>query len=128
MSNFGSSSSKDATKILIIEDEGEICLVVNLILGSKEIELDHVMNLEHAFEYLENEKPSIIILDNRLPDGYGVDFIRYIKRHYPGIPIIMISGYDSSVKDVAMENGADIFLEKPFTREQLQESIRELRN
>jgi FixJ family two-component response regulator len=40
----------------------------------------------------------------------------------------MISGFDSSAKDVAIENGADIFLEKPFTRDQLYKSIVELSN
>ena len=37
-----------------------------------------------------------------------------------------MTGYDSSVRDVAMENGADSFLEKPFTKQQLFESIKAL--
>jgi DNA-binding response OmpR family regulator len=40
----------------------------------------------------------------------------------------MISGYDSSVKDVALDSGADVFLEKPFTRDQLYQSIKGLLN
>ena len=40
----------------------------------------------------------------------------------------MITGYDASAKDVAMENGADIFLEKPFTEQQLFDSIESLLN
>ena len=40
----------------------------------------------------------------------------------------MISGFDASAKDIALENGADIFLEKPFTREQLYQSIKGLMN
>ncbi|HEY0580078.1 MAG TPA: response regulator, partial [Candidatus Nitrosocosmicus sp.] len=67
--------------------------------------------------------PSVIILDNKLPDGYGIDFISYVKNKYPQIRIIMITGFDASAKDVAIENGADIFLEKPFTRDQLYQSI-----
>jgi FixJ family two-component response regulator len=35
----------------------------------------------------------------------------------------MISGYDASVRDVALENGAEVYLEKPFTKEQIYESI-----
>jgi DNA-binding response OmpR family regulator len=127
MSNV-TAQPKTATKILIIEDEGEMCLVLNLLLDSKQMELDHVMSLEKASEYLEKEQPSIVILDNKLPDGFGVDFITYIKKKYPGIPVIMISGYDSSVRDVAIENGADIFLEKPFTKKVLCESLEKLRN
>ena len=87
------------------------------------MELDHVQNLLAAEDYLQKQQPDVIILDNKLPDGFGIDFISYVKQKYPRIRIIMITGYDASAKDVAMENGADIFLEKPFTREQLYQSV-----
>jgi len=115
-------------KILIVEDEGEMCLLLNILLDAKEMELDHVKYLSNAKEYLEKEHPSVILLDNKLPDGFGVDFISYIKKNYPGIKVIMISGFDSSAKDVAMENGADDYIEKPFTRNQLFDSITRLMN
>jgi two-component system OmpR family response regulator len=115
-------------KILIIEDEGEMCLLLNILLDAKEMELDHVKYLANAVEYLEKERPSVVLLDNKLPDGYGVDFISYIKKNYPGIKVIMISGFDSSAKDLAMENGADDYIEKPFTKNQLFDSIARLAN
>ncbi|MDB5205558.1 MAG: response regulator [Flavisolibacter sp.] len=117
-----------AKKILIIEDEGDMCLLLNIILNGKEMELDHVKDLSTAADYLKKEQPSVIILDNKLPDGFGVDFISFIKSNYPAIRIIMISGFDGSAKDVALENGADIYLEKPFTKDQLYTSIKGLLN
>jgi two-component system, OmpR family, response regulator len=115
-------------KVLIIEDEGDMCLLLNILLNGKEMELDHVKTLLAASDYLEKEQPEVIILDNKLPDGFGVDFISYIKKKFPNIRIIMISGFDGSVKDVAIENGADVYLEKPFTRDQLYSSIKNLLN
>lgn len=115
-------------KVLIIEDEGDMCLLLNLILDGEEFELDHVQTLLAADEYLQKESPAIIILDNKLPDGFGIDFITYIKQKYPAIKIIMISGFDAAAKDVALENGADIYLEKPFTRAQIYQSIEILLN
>jgi len=115
-------------KVLIVEDEGDMCLLLNILLNGKEMELDHVKTLSGAEEYLQNEQPSVILLDNRLPDGFGIDFISFIKKNYPAIKIIMISGFDGSAKDVAMENGADVFLEKPFTRDQLYQSIKGVMN
>jgi two-component system OmpR family response regulator len=115
-------------KILIVEDEGEMCLLLNILLDAKEMELDHVKYLANAAEYLEKEHPSVVLLDNKLPDGYGVDFISFIKKNYPGTKVIMISGFDSSAKDVAMANGADDYIEKPFTRNQLFDSITRLVN
>ncbi|MFL5789191.1 MAG: response regulator [Flavisolibacter sp.] len=120
--------STSRKKVLIIEDEGDMCLLLNILLNGKEMDLDHVNNLASAEEYLRNEHPSVIILDNKLPDGYGIDFLNYLKFNYPDIKIVMISGYDSSAKDAAIESGADIFLEKPFTRDQLYQSVKKLLN
>jgi DNA-binding response OmpR family regulator len=63
-----------------------------------------------------------------LPDGFGVDYIEVLKRNYPDVKIVMISGFSKEAKDVAMENGADVFLEKPFTKEQLYKSVHALLN
>ena len=120
--------TRTSQKILIVEDEGEMCLVLNILLSDENIELDHVKNLSAAEEYLSNELPSLIILDNKLPDGYGVDYIAYVKKKYPSIKIIMITGFDASAKDVAMENGADLFLEKPFTKQEFLGAIKSLLN
>jgi two-component system OmpR family response regulator len=121
--------NKTAVKtILVIEDEGDMCLLIDLILNSKEISINHVKSLNAAKEYLQTEQPALILLDNRLPDGLGLDFIAFIKKNYPAIKIIMISGVDLAAQDIALENGADNFLAKPFTRAQLHASIRELLN
>jgi two-component system OmpR family response regulator len=115
-------------KALIVEDESDMCLLLNIMLNGKEVELDHVKNISDAKKYLVNENPSVVILDNKLPDGYGVDFISFIKRNYSAIKIIMISGYDASAEDVAIDNGADVFLQKPFTKDQLYQSMMSLLN
>jgi len=125
MSNVTAPSQKTAKKILVIEDEGEIGLLLNIILNEKDFELDYVKDLSSADEYLQKEQPSVIILDNKLPDGFGVDFISYIKKKYADIKIIMISGF-ASAKDVALANGADMFFEKPFTKDELNMSLNKL--
>ena len=114
--------TKLAKKLLVVEDEGQIGLVLNMILSERNFDLDYVSSLLSAQEYLEKNKPSLVILDNKLPDGFGVDFISYIKKKYPSIKIIMISGF-STARDVALENGADMFLEKPFSMDDVNEAI-----
>jgi two-component system, OmpR family, response regulator len=115
-------------KILIVEDEADMCLLLNILLAGKDIQLDHVKTLNSAASYLKSDNPSIVIFDNKLPDGFGIDFIPEMKKARPDIKIIMISGFTGAVKDVAMYNGADIFLNKPFTKEQLYKSIKDLLN
>ena len=116
---------KKKKKVLVVEDEGEMGLVLNMIFSEKKFQLDYVNNLLSAEEYLQQHEPSLIILDNKLPDGFGVDFISYIKKKHPAIKIIMISGLGAA-RDVALENGADMFLEKPFSLTEFEKAITKL--
>ena len=122
MSNTTKLNRKVAKKILVVEDQGEMGLLLDMILNDRNFQLDYVNNLLSAEEYLQKQEPSVIILDNKLPDGFGVDFISYIKKKYPLIKIIMISGF-ASARDVALENGADMFFEKPFSLDEFSGAI-----
>ena len=122
MSKTTKPKSEVAKKILVVEDDGEMSLVLDMILNEKKFQVDYVNNLLSAEEYLQKQEPSVIILDNKLPDGFGVDFISYIKKKYPSIKIIMISGF-AMARDVALENGADMFFEKPFPLEEFSGAI-----
>ena len=116
------TKTEKAKKMLVVEDQGEMCLILDLILSERKFKPDYVSNLLDADEYLQKNKPSLIFLDNKLPDGYGVDFISYVKKKYPKIKIIMMTGFGTA-RDVALENGADFFLEKPFSLENVNQAI-----
>ena len=110
--------------ILIIEDEGDISLILNLMLKKGDIEIEHVTTLAKASAFLKEQKTDIVIIDNQLPDGLGMDYIKTIKDDYPTLKIIMITGNtEITDKETALQNGADVFLAKPFTKEQIQAAI-----
>jgi two-component system, OmpR family, response regulator len=117
--------TKTQTKVLIIEDEGQISLILNILLEGKGIECDHVKTISDAQEFLESNHPNLIILDNKLPDGFGINIIPMLKFNHPGTGIIMISG-DTSSEDASLALGADVFLAKPFTMDQLYTAIQKL--
>lgn len=114
-------------KILVVDDDGQMGLVLDMVLHESPYELDYVSNLLSADEYLKKQQPSAVILDNKLPDGYGIDFIVYLKQHYPALKIIMISGFGLA-RDAALENGADLFFEKPFNLDEFNAGINKLLN
>lgn len=116
---------KVTKRILVVDDDGQMGLVLDMILQERKLELDYVNNLLAADEYLQQQEPLAIILDNQLPDGYGVDFITYLRKKHPSLKIIMISGFGSA-RDVALENGADVFFEKPFSLEEFNAAINNL--
>jgi len=121
-------ANSKSKKVLIVEDEGDMCLLINILLTGKGMELDHVKTLTRAEEYLGQTEPSVVILDNKLPDGLGMDFIPHIKKVHPALKVIMISGFDKAAADVALENGADTYLVKPFSKEQLFDAVEQLVN
>ena len=125
---FRTNGKKPVIKVLVIEDEGDMCLLLELLLDDRGMAVDHVRSLADARNFLEKEQPSLIVLDNCLPDGLGIDFIAYLKAQYPAIKILMISGVDIAAKDAALETGADTFLPKPFTQSELNSSVSSLLN
>ncbi|MEO5948457.1 MAG: response regulator [Chitinophagaceae bacterium] len=125
MTNTKTLKTKAAKKVLIVEDDGEMGLVLDMILSGKNIQLDYVNCLLSAEEYLQKQEPAVILLDNQLPDGLGVDFISYLKKKHPAIKIIMISGLGSA-RDIALANGAEMFFEKPFALEEFEKGLNSL--
>jgi DNA-binding response OmpR family regulator len=114
-------------KVLIVDDEGDICYLLKNALKGSNYEPDHVNTLAQAEIFLKEEKPAVLFLDNRLPDGWGINSIRNIKSLYPNIKIIVITGETSANdKKRALENGASIFIEKPFTKQQILDAVNSL--
>jgi len=105
-------------KVLIIDDELDSCYLLSGMLKQKKFRTSYVNTLTDAEEALRNDQPAVLFLDNHLPDGVGLNFIRHIKHNYPVIKIIMITAHDSAAeRNRAYAEGVDFFLSKPFTRE-----------
>ena len=122
------TKTKKNQKILIVEDEEDLCLILEMILNRNYVTIDHVKKISAAEDYLKNSVPDLILLDIRLPDGFGVNFISFIKGFYAMVKIIMISGKDGAAMDEALHNGVDLFLSKPFSRYELLSSVDKLLN
>lgn len=125
--NMKSTDTVIKKKILILEDEGDTCFLLNGILQNNNVSIEQVNTIAQAIVFLKEETPDVLIMDNKLPDGRGVNHIQEFKQAYPTLKIIMISGKsDASDKAKAMKYGADRFLAKPFTKEQIQQSLQQL--
>ena len=116
-------------KVLIVDDEMDICFVLSSMFKSKNVASNYANSLAEAEVLIKKEHPSILILDNHLPDGLGVEFIDFVKTYYPDIKIVMITAHDSqSDKNIAMKKGADYFIGKPFSISNMRQTIDTLIN
>lgn len=116
--------NNDHVRALIIDDEIDICFLLSGILKKKNYDTCYVNSISDAKESLARNLPSIILLDNHLPDGLGMNFIREVKDKYPTVKIIMLTAHDtSSDQHKAFEQGVDSFIGKPFTVASISNTI-----
>jgi DNA-binding NtrC family response regulator len=83
-------------KALIIEDEMDIRYLVSNILKQKGIQSVLAGSLSEAKKILQQDlpPPRIIFLDNYLPDGLGINYIKEIKKRFPACKVVMITAHD----------------------------------
>lgn len=109
---------------LIIDDEYDICFLLSRILRTSNLSVQFVNSLEEGRVSLEASTPGILFLDNHLPDGYGIDFISYVKAKYPSTKVVMVTAHDTSEdRQKALQKGADVFIPKPFSAAQIKAAI-----
>ena len=115
------------TLALVVDDEKDVCFLLTSILTNKNLQVNCVHSISEARRSLIVDNPSIIFLDNHLPDGFGIDFIGEIKKIRPQIKIVMITAHDTKTdKEKAYLEGVDQFIGKPFTRENIFNAIDDL--
>ena len=114
-------------KILIVDDEKDIRYLLNNILKQKNISVTLAGSLEEANKITQFTQPSIVFLDNHLPDGLGLEYIRTLKETIPGTRVVMITAHDNATdKEKAFREGADFFISKPFAKDKIYHTIEQL--
>ncbi len=120
-----SSTAKDKSltnDILIIDDEADICLLIEGILNDEGWKTRKANSAEKALAEIASRRPNLVILDIWL-QGSGMDGMQLLDRlvrEHPEVPVIMISGHGNIETAVsAIKRGAYDFIEKPFKADRL---------
>lgn len=114
-------------KILIIDDEKNICSAIKGILEDEGYDCDYSLNYADGYRKLQENKFDVLFLDIWLPDIDGIEGLKEIKRHFPEIEVIMISGHGTIETAVdTIRYGAYDFLEKPLSLERIVMIIKHL--
>ncbi len=112
------------TKILIVEDEPQILNLLRLELSHEGYEVDTAMDGREGIEKIENGAYDLVLLDIMLPKLNGMEVCRR-ARNFTDIPIIMLTARDQIMDKVTgLDTGADDYLTKPFSTEELLARIR----
>ena len=113
-------------KVLIVDDDMEMLL--SLKEGLKRYNDTFSVYIAGdgiaAIEKLEKYSVSLVVTDLKMPRKDGLSLLGHIMEHYPGIPVIIITGYSTNeMERLALEGGAVGYIAKPFMIEDLAKKI-----
>jgi two-component system KDP operon response regulator KdpE len=112
------------TRILIVDDEPQILRALRINLTARQYDVVTADDGTAALHATADDHPDLVILDLGLPDIDGVEVIRTLRAWTP-VPIIVLSGRaDSRDKVDALDAGADDYVTKPFSVDELLARIR----
>lgn len=114
-------------RILVFDDDPGVFDILRYILEEKGWEVISSDHCNDVVGKVEKFKPSIIMMDNNIPNAGGIVATQTIKKHQElkHIPVIFFTGSEN-VKSLAKQAGADAWLAKPFGIENLYEVIEKL--
>jgi two-component system response regulator HydG len=112
-------------KILVIDDDNDMCLLLNRFLTRHGYEVTGVNSGHGAIDWMKKNQPDIVLCDFRLEDMTGAEILGKIKESYHGTPVIIITGY-SDVKDAVevMKLGAYDYVTKPLFPDEILLTIK----
>jgi two-component system nitrogen regulation response regulator NtrX len=111
------------SRILIVDDEENIGRSLRLILEREGYAVSSCMSVAEA--KAQSQRADAYLIDVKLPDGSGIDLVRWMKSNDIASPMLMISGHGTIADAVeATRAGAFDFLEKPLSREKVLLSLR----
>jgi two-component system phosphate regulon response regulator PhoB len=118
-----------SSPILLVEDELPIVELMSFALRSAGWEVDSVQNTADAWNYLQQKRPQVILLDWMLPDQSGLRLLARIRsdRNFSTLPVIMVTAKGMEEDKIAgLDQGADDYITKPFSPRELVARIKAL--
>lgn len=111
-------------KILVVDDDPDILEVVSLVLTTEGYAAEGITKGDETYQKIQEYKPHLIVLDVLLSGNDGRVICKTLKEdaHTKDIPIIMMSAHPSA-KNSVIECGADSFIPKPFSIDNLLSTV-----
>jgi len=114
----------EAAKIMVVDDEEQICKSVEKILAKNDYEIIHATSAKEALEKMAKDSFSLLISDIVMPGMNGLELLKMVKKEWPLTKAVMMTAYastDTAVKAIRL--GAIDYLSKPFTPDELRSTV-----
>ncbi|MDY0227289.1 Response regulator receiver domain-containing protein [Desulfomicrobium apsheronum] len=115
----------DEPSILLIDDEEAFVTTLQERLEMRGFPARVALDGQSGLDLIAEEPPDVIVLDLRMPGISGVEVLRRIRKQWPGLPVIMLSGHGSDMDfETCVHLGAAMYHKKPLDINTLIESVR----
>jgi two-component system response regulator PilR (NtrC family) len=109
---------------LVVDDEPDIRELIEITLERMDVATTAVATLGDAYAAAGKSRFNLCLTDMRLPDGNGIDLIRHMHQHHPGVPVAMITAHGNMNSAIeALKAGAFDFVSKPVDLQVLRNLI-----
>src|SRR5882757_1522305 len=113
-------------KILVIDDDRDICLLLNRFLTRRGYEVIEMYTGKKALVWLDSNQPNLVMCDYRLGDMDAMEMLTSIKTRYAEVPVIIITGYsDMRTAVKVMKMGAYDYITKPLLPDEIIHTIQQ---
>ena len=114
-------------RLLIVEDEKELCDTISKSLYGSGYEIDTCYDGEEALDYILTEDYDLIVLDLNLPGMDGMDILRELRKENEETKVLILSARSQIIDKVeGLDAGANDYMAKPFHLQELEARIRSL--
>ena len=114
-------------RLLIVEDEKELCDTISKSLYESGYEVDTCYDGYEALDYILTEDYDLIVLDLNLPGMDGMDILRELRKENEETKVLILSARSQIIDKVeGLDAGANDYMEKPFHIQELEARIRSL--
>lgn len=121
----GTSSNHTNHKILVVDDQFGIRILLNEIFQKEGYQTFTAANGVQALEIVKNEDPQLVVLDMKIPGMDGLEILKRIKVKKPEIKVIIMTAYgELDMIQEAIENGAITHFSKPFDIDDILNAVR----
>lgn len=121
---ISNTAEKPKGHVLVVEDVKVNYLLLKKLLQNMNLDVSHAEDGKQAVDFVEKQKPDLILMDINMPVMTGIEATQIIKQRYPDIPVVIQTAYTSEEnKKASRDAGADDYLEKPIMKEKLEVCI-----
>jgi two-component system response regulator PilR (NtrC family) len=111
-------------RALVVDDEPDIRELIEITLERMDVATTAVADLDAAYAATRKSSFNLCLTDMRLPDGNGIDLIRHMHQHHPGVPVAMITAHGNMSSAIeALKAGAFDFVSKPVDLQVLRNLV-----